>query len=65
VTHLYKGEFKTMKNVLGFIVAVVVAWIVWHLIISLFSSVIHIAIAIAAIALFVWLVAAIYNAMTR
>jgi membrane associated rhomboid family serine protease len=54
-----------MKNFVMLILAVIAVWFVWHIIMGLFASVIHIAIIIGMIALFVWLVSSVYKALTR
>ncbi len=54
-----------MKNFLMLILALAAAWIVWHLIIGFVASIFHIALTIAVIALFIWLVSSIYTALTR
>lgn len=57
-----------MKNVLTLILAVVLAMIVWRIITFIlggFAFIIHIALFVATIALFIWLVSSIYNALNR
>jgi hypothetical protein len=54
-----------MKNFLMLILAIILVWVVWRVIVSLAFSIIHIAILIGMIALFVWLVSLVFKALTR
>ena len=54
-----------MKNFLMFVLALVIVWIVWSIIGTIVSNVFHIALIIGMIALFCWLVAQVYQALTK
>jgi hypothetical protein len=54
-----------MKNFLMLVLAFVIVWVVWHIIMNFVLGVLHIAILIGMIALFCWLVAQVYQALTK
>jgi hypothetical protein len=54
-----------MKNFLMLLLAFVIVWIVWRIIVGFALSIIHIALIIGMIALFIWLVSVVYRALTR
>lgn len=54
-----------MRNVLMFILALVLVWIVWKLVMGFVFSLLHIAITIGMILLFCYLVYAVFKALTR
>lgn len=54
-----------MKNVLLLIVAVIAGFLVYRFVMGLISGIIGIAITIAMVLFFCWIVATIYKALTR
>lgn len=54
-----------MKNVLMFILALVIVYFVWHVVIGLFAHIIGTLFAIGMIILFCYFVYAVYRLLTR
>ena len=56
---------KQMKNLAALILSIVIVWFVWNLIGGLVGGLLHLAIVIAVISLFVCAVAAVYRMLTQ
>lgn len=56
---------KAMRNVLMFILALVVVWIVWKIVMGFVFSLLSIVITIGMILLFCYLVYAVFKALTK
>jgi hypothetical protein len=54
-----------MKNALMLIVAFVVVYFVWHIVMSLFGGILALAINLAILAVFCYAVYAVYKMLTR
>lgn len=54
-----------MKNVVLFLLALLLVWIVWGMVRALVATLVGAAITIGMILLFCWLVYTVYKAMTR
>jgi len=59
----YQRE-KQMKSLAALILSIVIVWVVWNVIGGLVGGLLHLAITIAVISLFVFAVAAVYRMLT-
>lgn len=54
-----------MKNFVMMVLAFIIVWVVWHIVMNFVLGIVHIALIIGMIALFCWLVSQVYQALTR
>ncbi len=54
-----------MKTVLNIIIALVIAVVLWNIIVQTAFTIVHLLVSIAIIAAFLWVLSAVYRAITK